>query len=1058
MSNSNGSNPSLPRKATKKTSFLSLRKEKKSTESPSVSVSPRHSPSGNYTTSPSSFQHFDYEDYQEPRISRPYQLSGYHSRSASKSATSVRNDGYSKREQGRGRQEKASPPDQSFDFPTVNGDSSFMPFSEDVKVPWPRPRCQTNPSERQDSDPMPFVRRSVKYPFRDSGSSSLSQFDPLPQTPIDDNMSFHGSVFNIPVMVAAPVSGVETMDALVDGMNGFSSDDHFMGSGGISGRTKISKTGHHPLYHPPLPTPPPGITLGKATPRKGSKPHESSSDDESPYRSTKRGQRHKNHRPASSRHASNTTVTRSTLLAMPSKEDISLYSGSSISDESLRPPPPPPPSISTRTVAPSISEIIRAHAPASQQARSRPSSSHKTSYAHSSNHGSITQEKVLPPPSPLITDDETDFVSRSSVDTIAEEVRQTIRNQARASVVYPCSRPTSSYSHVSPPSTVHENSRGFSSPKPESRRGSSIYSHSTSTISDQPHLPPLDLQSLTKTAINSPSQTIAQYLRSSRLTSILRLTRSPHASRETPLNVSFSDLGSPSGHPLVIFLGLGCVRQIMGLYDEMAECLGLRLITIDRWGLGRTDTPRAKSAKGIPEWACVVEEVLDRLQIDQCSVMAHSAGAPYALAFANRFPERIRGDICLLAPWVGGGEGGGYKWLKYVPNGILKTAQAAEWKVQAWMLGKPPTLAYEGIGFDVKISRPSTANSSMTSRFHSSPPASMDNDTSFRMTQVENEPRHSISSGIFSDYDDLHDFDGRFESRSTLGRRSTCSQRSRINSESHPSHVSSRKPSKGFLGRLKGGGSPLQAHSPKEERPTSSSGSGKRLKALRSMGSLKGRSSSSGNPATKKTQSPPPPSLPQPLTPEVGLGLDELDWSGTVRGKSLSTPPAKSGKAESVSSMSFSNDGHSNPRSGGRRSVSGPTKSPVPPVPPLPSSPIADNTPYPTSSYQAALGNALIAASHAESAKGTHGDLVQILNHDRQPWGFSYSAYPHCVRVWYGDRDDRIAENVVRWMENTMGSDKCSVKVVKGADHALMFKSSVVVEVMEYMSDCWRLD
>lgn len=63
------------------------------------------------------------------------------------------------------------------------------------------------------------------------------------------------------------------------------------------------------------------------------------------------------------------------------------------------------------------------------------------------------------------------------------------------------------------------------------------------------------------------------------------------------------------------------------------------------------------------EWASVVEEVLDMLNIEQCSVMAHSAGAPYALSFANRAPDRIRGDICLLAPWVGGSESG--KWYPY---------------------------------------------------------------------------------------------------------------------------------------------------------------------------------------------------------------------------------------------------------------------------------------------------------------------------------------------------------------------------------------------------------
>lgn len=132
-----------------------------------------------------------------------------------------------------------------------------------------------------------------------------------------------------------------------------------------------------------------------------------------------------------------------------------------------------------------------------------------------------------------------------------------------------------------------------------------------------------------------------------------------------------------------------------------------------------------------------------------------------------------------------------------------------------------------------------------------------------------------------------------------------------------------------------------------------------------------------------------------------------------------------------------------------------PIHSPTPPVPPLPSSPQPETPTTPGVSYQAALGNALIAASHAESSKGTHTDLIQILNHDRQPWGFSYTTYPHNVRVWYGDRDERIAENAVRWMENTMGSDKCQVSVVKGADHALMFRSGVVIEVLEYVSECW---
>ena len=119
-------------------------------------------------------------------------------------------------------------------------------------------------------------------------------------------------------------------------------------------------------------------------------------------------------------------------------------------------------------------------------------------------------------------------------------------------------------------------------------------------------------------------------------------------------------------------------------------------------------------------------------------------------------------------------------------------------------------------------------------------------------------------------------------------------------------------------------------------------------------------------------------------------------------------------------------------------------------------SPSPGTTPTSGQSFQVALGNALIAASHAESARGTHNDLLQILNHDRLPLGFSYETYPHDVRVWYGDKDERIAENAVRWMEHTMGPDKCQVQVVKGAEHALMFKSGVVIEVLEHLTQFWR--
>ena len=368
------------------------------------------------------------------------------------------------------------------------------------------------------------------------------------------------------------------------------------------------------------------------------------------------------------------------------------------------------------------------------------------------------------------------------------------------------------------------------------------------------------------------------------------------------------------------------------------------------------------------------------------------------------------------------------------------------------MLGKPPSLAYEGIGFEVQQSPQSVReihhpSAPVPSRIESTKSASHDLER---------------SSSQFSDYDDLRDFGGQFESD---GRQSLSSRRSRTISESKPLRPALvKKTSKGILGRFARSASTQPSSPVGNGGGVQGSASGKKLKALRSMGSLKGRSSGAPSQALKKSSSPAPSSwVPPPQSGEVGLGLEEVDWDATIKVK-LPVGQAKSIKSlggESVESPVES----INPRTGGRRSISfganmnrtvSRTMPPVPRLPSVPPSLRSEVSSTPGISYQAQLGNALIAASHAESSKGTHGDLLQILNHDRLPWGFSYSAYPHSVRVWYGDRDERIAENAVRWMENSMGRDKCLVQVVKGADHSLMFKSAVVVEVLEYIAECWR--
>ncbi|KAI0048377.1 alpha/beta-hydrolase [Auriscalpium vulgare] len=902
-----------------------------------------------------------------------------------------------------------------------------------------RPRTTSDKASRRRPGDMPHVRIS--------DSSTLTQVETPPQTPIDFPMP-RLFLDTFPVVVSAPVSGVETMDALVDGMNGYEGDDFFMGTGGISDRPVRSKERadrFHPLYQPPLPTPPPGVTLGGGLPRKSVKNNSSREEFVSAPLPTPTSSR-RPPRPTPSRTASASTITVNTIASQSTAADDS---------------PPASPLLSRRnskSMAPSISDIIRTYAPVEQRSRARPGTARQSIYSSSHGHSVVHEEEVESEPEPVSPEEEAEMVSRSSVDSIADEVRRTLRNQSASPVVQTPAPPVA-YTRSLPSRHSFMSDGSFNLHSPQFSHAPSSY-YASSWVDPEEQTTPVDFQSSKPTQ----SQAIATYLRSSRLTTILKLTRSPHASIDNPLTVSLSDLGSPTGIPLVVFLGLGSVRYVMGLYDEMAECLGIRLITIDRWGLGRTDVPKHKSSRGIPEWGSVVEEVLDLLHIDQVSVMAHSAGAPYALSFANKVPERVRGDVLLLAPWVGGVEGAGYKWLKFVPNGILKTAQAAEWKIQAWMLGKPPTIAYQGIGFDATRSTPPSRPSTAKRRSEPRP-----------VTAPDIQPRPSMGSSVFSEYDDLRDFDGRFDSRSTLGVKASNSHRNRAVSEmqSRPA-APTRKTSRSFLDRFKGSNN-SNNQSPASDKSSPSSG-GKRLKALRSMSSLKGRSSTTSQkqslsrsstartPTTASPTSPsPPPQVPKPIDVDVGLGFGDIDWVKAVDRSfdDASPPSAKQSFFEPPDTL-YDRTGY-NRRADGRRSVSFGAAAASRSSPPS-----MINSPRPstngsapsagiaaTSSYQAALGNALIAASHAESSKGTHSDLLQILNHDQQPWGFSYAAYPHRVRVWYGDRDEKIAENAVRWMERTMRGGRCTVNVVKGADHGLMYRSSVVVEVLERVRDIW---
>lgn len=181
----------------------------------------------------------------------------------------------------------------------------------------------------------------------------------------------------------------------------------------------------------------------------------------------------------------------------------------------------------------------------------------------------------------------------------------------------------------------------------------------------------------------SKSQTISMPSDQRGLTRCVRITVPGAAG----VQVSFADVGAKGGQPVMVFLGLGASRHLVGLYDELASTLNLRLVCIDRWGIGRTEG-LTSDARTILGWSLIVEQVADLLGIDRFSVLAHSAGAPFAAAVALLLPHRILGPLHLLAPWTGVQQDSAYRWLRYVPDSVIKTAQVAEWIIQGWKLNK----------------------------------------------------------------------------------------------------------------------------------------------------------------------------------------------------------------------------------------------------------------------------------------------------------------------------------------------------------------------------------
>jgi pimeloyl-ACP methyl ester carboxylesterase len=109
------------------------------------------------------------------------------------------------------------------------------------------------------------------------------------------------------------------------------------------------------------------------------------------------------------------------------------------------------------------------------------------------------------------------------------------------------------------------------------------------------------------------------------------------------------ETGWRDGPTIFHFHGHGSSRLEVRLLDETAARLGVRLIGLDRPGIGCSD---AKADFRILDWPDDVQEAADQLGIERFAVEGLSAGGIYALACAYKIPHRLTacGLISSTAP------------------------------------------------------------------------------------------------------------------------------------------------------------------------------------------------------------------------------------------------------------------------------------------------------------------------------------------------------------------------------------------------------------------------
>lgn len=139
--------------------------------------------------------------------------------------------------------------------------------------------------------------------------------------------------------------------------------------------------------------------------------------------------------------------------------------------------------------------------------------------------------------------------------------------------------------------------------------------------------------------------------------------------------VSYVEYGDPDGFAVLnAHGGLACRLDVAEAAEAAGSC-GVRLISPDRPGVGRSDP---QPGRAILDWADDVAVLLDQLHVDRFAVMGWSLGGQYAAALGYALPQRVS-RVAIIAGAVPLTEPGALDRMPTIDRTFVTLSHRAPW-------------------------------------------------------------------------------------------------------------------------------------------------------------------------------------------------------------------------------------------------------------------------------------------------------------------------------------------------------------------------------------------